>query len=273
MAQRPYDQNIARHYAQVAQDSGLSSAATMADDTIRATETKAIVQFIASALESGGKDNRKHSLVDVGCGNAHTLGEVAAAFPALELTGIEHNAELRALAEQRLAGPGLARIQSGDIRDAGFQGDGTFDLLLCQRVIINLLDADDQKAALRNIIRAVKPGGALLFIEAFKSGLAQVNSARDEFGLAAIPPAIHNLYLDDDFFDEPELTPFAAAGWTFAANHLSTHYFVTRVLNPLLLGDRPFKRNSAFAQFFTAALPPAVGNFDQLRILAFRRRS
>ena len=30
MAQRPYDQNIAQHYAQVAQDSGLSSLATMA---------------------------------------------------------------------------------------------------------------------------------------------------------------------------------------------------------------------------------------------------
>jgi ubiquinone/menaquinone biosynthesis C-methylase UbiE len=276
MAQRPYDRNIAQHYAQVAQDSGLSSVATMADETIRATETSAILEFIASALktrETLGESNRKYSLADVGCGNGYTLGEIAKAFPALELTGVEHNAELRALAKQRLADTGIAIIRSGDIRDPGFQGDQTFDLLICQRVIINLLDAEDQKSALRNIVRAVKPGGAMLFIEAFKTGLAEVNSARDEFGLTAIPPAIHNLYLDDDFFTDSELTQFSAEGWTFAANHLSTHYFVTRVLNPLLLGDRPFKRNSAFARFFTAALPPAVGNFDQLRIQAFRRRA
>jgi ubiquinone/menaquinone biosynthesis C-methylase UbiE len=275
MAQRPYDKDIVQHYSQVARDSGLSSSATMADDAIRATETKAIIEFVTSAMKadtSRHKHGGKYALVDVGCGNGHTLGEIADAFPGVDLTGIEYNSELRALAEQRLASAGIAAVRAGDIRDLGFHGDREFDLLICQRVIINLLDVKDQKTALHNIIRAVRPGGALLFIEAFKSGLAQVNAARDEFGLAPIPPAIHNLYLDDDFFADGELLPFKAEGWTFAANHLSTHYFVTRVLNPLLLGDRPFRRNSPFGRFFSAALPPAIGDFDQLRILAFQRR-
>ena len=46
-----------------------------------------------------------------------------------------------------------------------------FDLIICQRVLINLLNKNDQKKALRNLIEIVKTGGTLLFIETFKSGI------------------------------------------------------------------------------------------------------
>jgi SAM-dependent methyltransferase len=188
--------------------------------------------------------------------------------------GVEKTDALRQIAGERVAAlknPNVS-VAPGDIRDAGFAQGRTFDIVLCQRVIINLLDANDQKAALRNIVAAVKPGGAVLFIEAFESGLHKLNIARAEFELPAIPTADHNLYLADDFFSIPELTPYESEGWRIPENALSTHYYVSRVLHPAILGARPFIRNSEFAKFLSAALPMGIGDYSQLRICAFRKR-
>jgi hypothetical protein len=133
------------------------------------------------------------------------------------------------------------------------------------------LSPEDQRLALLNAINAVESGGHLLFIEAFKSGLDRLNAARQEFELAAIPVAHHNLYSPDDFFDTPALKLYRSPNWLVSPNELSTHYFVTRVLHEVLSAGRPFKRNSEFVKFFSNALPPAIGNYSQLRILAFSR--
>jgi hypothetical protein len=133
------------------------------------------------------------------------------------------------------------------------------------------LNLEDQRLSLLNAINAVEPGGHLLFIEAFQSGLDRLNAARQEFDLAPIPIAHHNLYLPDDFFDTPALTPYNSRNWLVSPNELSTHYFVTRVLHEVLSAGRPFKRNSEFVNFFSNALPPAVGDYSQIRILAFSR--
>ncbi len=138
-------------------------------------------------------------------------------------------------------------------------------------MLINPLDGRDQARALAHLLRLVKDGGALLFIEAFQSGLDQLNEARGEFDLPAIPPAHHNLYLPDDFFERDALIPYRSEGWTVPANALSTHYYVSRVLYPLLLGERPLKRNAHFVKVLSRALPPDIGNYSQLRILAFRK--
>ena len=124
--------------------------------------------------------------------------------------------------------------------------------------------------ALRNLINVVHPGGTLLFIEAFSSALAKLNEARAEFELSPIPPAHHNLYLDDDFFEIDELKPLGN-NQLQPVNFLSTHYFVTRVLHPLHLGDRPLKRNSEFVRFFSQALKENVGDYSPLKLHMFEK--
>lgn len=266
-----YDEEVRAHYRSVAKSEGLASTSTMADITIRDTETRAILEFVSGVVGSAGPSDVK--VADVGCGNGYSLGQLAGRFPDVAFTGIEYSDELRELAERRVSEETLPNvsIRPGDIRDPGFAGEAAFDALICQRVLINLLAPEDQKAAVDNLIKTVKPGGALLFIEAFQTGLDRLNEARAEWDLAAIPPAHHNLYLADGFFERSDLVPYASSEWKIPVNELSTHYFVSRVIYPMLLGDRPLKRNAEFMLFLTHALKPATGDYAPVQFHAFRR--
>lgn len=265
---REYDEAIAAHYRVVAEREGLSPLSTMADETIRTRETEAMLAAVAEAQRSSGPGL---AIVDVGCGNGYTLERVTEAHPDAHCTGIEYSPELRALSQQRFAGNARVAITAGDIRDPALTGGRQFDLLICQRVLINLLDAGDQRNALSNLVAAVRPGGFLAFLEAFAAPLARLNEARREFALGDIPAPHHNLYLADDFFARDDLIRHHAAELP-PENFLSTHYFVSRVIHGVLLGDKPFKHNSLLVQFFSQALPPAIGDYAPVRFLMFRKR-
>ena len=259
-----YDATIREHYASVAESAGLSATSTMADQLIRQRETEAILSFVR--LATGGRGR----VADFGCGNGYTLERLHQDFNDLQLFGYEYTPELRELAAQRLQG--IAPVAPGDVREAGFWGDESFDAVIVQRVIINLLNLDDQKRALDNIIKAVKPGGHVFFIECFDHTFAELNEAREEFDLPPIGPAHHNLYLPEGFYDRPDLVPFEHPDWEFVPNYLSTHYFVSRAFEPGLTKWRPFKRNSQVQRFFSMALPPSIGNMAPLMFHAFERR-
>ena len=269
--QRDYDQAVNDHYTRVAEEEADSPLATMADETVRGHETDTIALFVEEAAtrlkQRGGGQLR---VLDVGCGNGYTMGVLHEKFPDVSLIGVEKNDALREIAAGRFD-KGVVNVLSGDIRVDAFFGAEPFDLVICQRVIINLLDPKDQSTALVNITRAAKPDGLLLFVEAFQSGLDNLNRARAEFDLGAIPPAHHNLYLNDDFFKIDELSPYVSDSWDVPENLMSTHYFVSRVFHPVVLGNRAFDRNSEFVKFFTKALPTGVGDYSQIKLLPFVR--
>jgi len=270
---KDYDQKIAEHYREVAEAEGLSSTSTMADEITRGLETAAIKAFVAESLRRlQAKHGRPATIIDVGCGNGYTLEVLAAAFPGNTFVGVEKSDNLRELAKTRFEQRKDVVILEGDIRDAGFAREHRADILLCQRVLINLLDIEDQRLALNNIIEIVAEG-ALLFIECFDSALAKLNEARGEFDLPSIGPAHHNLYLQDDFFDIPQLQPFERVADIPPANFLSTHYYVTRVLHPYMTENKPFKRNSEFVQFFSHALKQHVGDYSPLKLCVFEKRT
>ena len=161
-------------------------------------------------------------------------------------------------------------VEHGDIRVQDSLPSGV-DILVSQRVLINLLDSGDQKAAVDNLVRCVNKGGYLIVIEAFSSGLNYLNQCRDELGLPKIPPAHHNLYLSDDFFSQfPELSEVRTE---YGPDMLSTHYFITRVLHDVAIAATKsrFVRNSLFVKFFDEALPLGIGQFSPLKCLVFKR--
>jgi SAM-dependent methyltransferase len=279
--QAAYDDTIKEHYDRVARTDKDAATSTMADLYIRETETTFIRDQIheytqrqtARHLEDGGyatgpgKDGR-FSILDVGCGNGYTLEEMSRAFPDFSFRGIEFNASMREIAATRFAETGV-EISEGDVRLPSSLPRERCDILICQRVIINILDPADQRNALANLIELVRPGGLLIFIELFQSGLRNLNGARAEFGLPELPPSHHNLYLQDDFFADRSLAELRSTNPSF----LSTHYFVARVLHPAFLGSNQggFVRNSHFVSFFSRAFPPAIGEYCPLRLLAFTK--
>ena len=261
---KAYDIDIKEHYDKVALSHKESPSSTMEDLIIRRKETDFIINIINEYSKT--QNVEPISILEVGCGNGYTLSMLASQFSHFTYEGIEFNDSLRSLANERLNQHNI-KVNKGDIRDLSTLSTKKFDILVCQRVIINLLDSADQKQALQNLITLVKKGGLLVFIESFNSGLNNLNDAREEFALKRIPPAHHNLYLEDDFFVHPNLKPFAL----FKANLLSTHYFVSRVLHELALitNSSPFTRNSHFVSFLSEALPESVGNYSPLQFLSF----
>ncbi len=274
-----YDTVIAQHYRKIAQEHALSPSSTMVDEYVRTKETEAIVAFVKASLARRQRLGltQPARIVDVGCGNGYTLQVLSRQFPDQNFVGVEKTPELRDLAASRFPNNPHVTIQPGDVRVPGTLAAGSVDILLCQRVLINLLDAGDQATALNNLIELVapplsgKPGGSMLFIEAFDTPLATLNVARGEFDLPPLPPAHHNLYLHDAFFQNTMLKTFGAAAELPPPNFLSTHYFVARVLHATLLGERPFKRNSEFVRFFTAGLQPYIGDYSPVKLAAFER--
>jgi SAM-dependent methyltransferase len=276
---RKYDTTIKKHYQKVAEDCGSSATSTMADELTRQYETEAILQFVSASLKMLQKESlkRKATIMDIGCGNGYTLEKIIERYPEQHYVGIEHSDDLRTLASSRFEGNDNVNILEGDIRDPHFAEADSVDILLCQRVLINLLDLEDQRSALNNIIEVVssprtsQSGGTLLFIEAFSSYLANLNKARAELDLPPIPPAHHNLYLPDNFFDTPRLRPFVTDDFLIPPNFLSTHYFVTRVFYPLFIQNKPLKRNTEFVRFFSAALKENIGDYSPLRLYIYKK--
>jgi len=262
---REYDQIIRAHYDEVARSDGDSELSTMATPYVRKKETEFIERQIRKHLNNG--EHHEFQVMDVGCGNGYTLHEMAETFPSLTMKGIEANDSLRKIAIQRFEGS-LVTITKGDIRDSASLPSGV-DILICQRVLINLLDHADQQVALKNLIDTVRPGGILIFIECFLSSLINLNLARKESGLDPLPAAIHNLYLPDNFFDNGNIFRYDNTD----EHLLSTHYFVTRVLHEAHLKSRneEFVRNSHFVSFFTDALPESIGNYSPLRFLCYMK--
>ena len=262
-----YDTTIREHYDRIAAKHGLSSASTMEDAHIRAAETAAIDGFVAFVA---ARFTRPLTIVDVGCGNGFTLAHLAAQNSRNRHIGIEQNARLLALAKEQTKAQPSVSIRKGDIRKSLPRLQA--DLVICQRVLINILEPKDQRAALANIAALAKPGGFLMFVEAFQQGLDNLNEARAELGLAPLPPAHHNRYLASGIFRSAGLREFHDAG-LMPRNHLSTHFYVSRLMHEVARGiaNTPFRHNSHFVGFWTAALPPGIGDYAQVQFRYFRK--
>ena len=276
---KEYDERIDQHYKDVAKEHGLSSNSTMVDEITRALETDAIIQFVGESLRIQQREgsSERAIIMDAGCGNGYTLEVLSHKYPGHNYVGIEKSDELRSLVSSRFEGNNNVKILEGDIRERDFAKGIRADILICQRVLINLLEIEDQKHALNNIVNTVnspsvwRSGGTLLFSESFIGPLKRLNDARSEFDLPPIPPADHNLYLPDDFFEMPQLKPLKTDGLLTPPNFLSTHYYVTRVLHPIFTKNKPVKRNSEFTRFFSHALKQNAGDYSPLKLFMYKK--
>jgi 2-polyprenyl-3-methyl-5-hydroxy-6-metoxy-1,4-benzoquinol methylase len=66
--------------------------------------------------------------------------------------------------------------------------EGPYDAVICVRVLINLADLEQQKQALANITRLVRPDGICILAEGFTDGFDSLNALRTSLGLPALTP-------------------------------------------------------------------------------------
>lgn len=246
------------HYRNEAKEHGLALSSTMSDLTTRRLEIINILPY----LKKGDK------CLEVGCGNGSGSIEISKA-KKIDLTCIDFSHDLITLAQkQPVKGiKGKINFQEQDILKLNIKNK--FDCVFTERCIINLLNWKDQKEALKNMVGALKKGGRLILLEAFKDGLDTLNKAREEIGLIANPPAYHNLLLEKVSLNEY----LVGQGMKFVEenNFLSSYYFGSRILYPALArsAKKEIVYNSAFASFFASLTP--YGNYAHIKILSFKK--
>ena len=270
-----YRDVVAKHYKEQAFKEGHESTSTMPDFRVRELENKAIDLF----LENFSKGN---SILEIGCGNGLNLSRIAKqGYKNLE--GMDFCREFVELANQ--INPNSKIIQA-DCADLPYE-DNTFDLIISQRVIINLLNRDDQKKAIEETLRVLKPKGNILFIEGFEEPNILINKLRSEFGLKAIPQPFHNMW-----FVEEEFISICNQYCEIINNHnindiqlkLNYHYFVSRFFHDLLRDLKVDKneelqkklpiRNSVFVECLNSLSNPLMKmNISPIKVYWFNKLS
>lgn len=253
-----YRRLVQGHYRREAKSEGEALTSTMRDQVTRRLEIDRLLHYLPDEA----------ACLEVGCGNGAATLEIAGQR-RLSITAIDASPALIALAKKRSRQgvPGAVTFTHADVLT--FAPAARFDVVYTERCIINLMHSADQKRALQAMARLLKPGGRMLLLEAFEEGNTLLNQARADIGLEPIPPAYHNLHLQQK----------RVVAWMRAAklrlvvddNFLSSYYFGSRVLYPALarLGRRDCYYNNAFSAWF--ALLPPLGNYSHIKLLVFEK--
>lgn len=259
------DQFILDYYKKQAELSGDSWSSTMQDETIRNKEIEVISTAIGNLLIKRSK------ILDLGCGNGYSVGQISERYLGMhDFFAVDFCDDLLNIAKSRKLSN--VELSKGDARKLSF-GDDLFDLVYTERCLINILSEEGQNSALSEIARILRPGGYYVMIECFLDGHENYNKARREVGLEEIPLPPPNRFFSKEVMYIMAKNRMSAIilpkSMELDANFLSTHYFVARVLHPLLYTG-PTIRNSELVKFLSATLP-VYGNYSPIQVFIFQK--
>ena len=234
---------------------GSGQYATSPDFNLREVE----IDYLARWM----KDSQR--VLDVGCGTGYTVLRHAGMFDSSFL-GIDFVPEMVDEA-RRLAGAFQVKknveFHVGDVTRLDAP-DGSFDVVVSERCLLNLPTKDDQWRAIREIARVLKPGGRYLMLEGTLQGLRRLNEVRSRFALDPVPEADPSYNWFSNKFDEDEMLPVALASFK---THVHTqrfgmYYLISRVIHPLLIAPASPKYDApinAIAQQVCSQYPDFEG--------------
>ena len=262
-----YEDKILEHYRKEAASKGLSKESTMHDEYIREHESRFILKEIDREYE---KKEKPLKILEIGCGNGYLLSLLAERYSGCQFWGLEFTRELFELAKSRALKD--TTIIEGDCSVRHFD-EQSFDIVISERVLINILDNNDKIESLRQIYSALKVKGKYIMVESFNEPLSNLNKARKELAMEEIKPAYHNEYLDEGIIDLLKNSGFKEIEPALPANFLSTHYFLTRILHESVRPKQGQIKNTEFVKFFDEALLPAIGNYSPVLFRVFEKKS
>jgi len=233
------------------------------DGVLKSLEMTEIQKYIKSGMR----------ILEIGCGNGVTAMEVIKNFN-VDVLAVDFAEQMIADAENNynkvkdsMAGKAQFKVMRVEELDSI---KDQFDMIYCERVLINLATWNEQKDVLIKIAALLKENGIFCMCENSIEGLAGINEFREKVGLDAITPPWHNRY-----FQEAELDSFAEEKYltlTEKNNFTSTYYFLSRVVNATLAkrtGEEPSYDSPVNQLAFS--LPP-IGNFGQTKLWIWTKK-
>ena len=178
--------------------------------------------YIASKLQPNWK------VLDIGCGTGVTTQVYAQ--KSLSVLGVDFSPAMVARAKRECQLDNV-KFMEGDAHDIAFIANRTFDCVIMQRCLINLLTRRDQQEAVLEVLRVLKPGGLFIDSEVTIQGHEAVNQMRGVFGLSPLKVHWHNKYLD-----EGDFLHFLEEGFEQVSTHrFGMYHLISKVIHPLLV--------------------------------------
>jgi len=256
------DHILLEHYKSVAKIFGHAPTSTMKDQKVRAAE----LDFFCSELDPLFVKNKKLQILDIGCGNGYLLSVLAKRYPEAKLYGIDLTPEFYELAKGRRLKN--TNIEIADCREIHFFNK-KIDIIITERVIINILSMAERAQAFKNIASLLPEGGLYLMSESFELPLRNLNKAREENQLPIIEVHKKNHYLLEEelqILKDSGLQEFPSL---IGKNYLSTWFFSSRILHHLLKPQNLKKEGHSIMDFFSEGIGPGVGNYSPILFRKF----
>lgn len=153
-----------------------------------------------------GRDQRAVQLLDVACGTGRFLREVRRAYPAMVLTGLDLSRPYLDEAERHLDDLRAVRWLEANAEAIPLP-DGTQDVVTTI-YLFHELPPDVRRIVILEMVRVLKPGGLLVFIDSLQRG--DRSGGWDGF-LEGFPERFHEPYFHHYTIDDLE-GAFARAG-------------------------------------------------------------
>ncbi len=220
--------------------------------------------------------NDGDTVFDIGCANGYSTIHFACQ-KNINISGIDLIPEMidtAKLRKQKFSDKisGNVEFDVGDILKLDNHNQ-QYDKVIVTRVVINLNNWENQKRALQNCAKLVKPGGLLLLSEATIQGWQKLNKLRGEWELEDIPMPSFNSYLDEEKVIE-------TVGMTLKLveikNFASSYYVGTRVIKPLLnamIGNKINVSDPDMEWNRWCSLLPECGDYGTQKLFVFKNDS
>lgn len=212
---------------------------------------------------------KEMEVLETGCGNGFSTARFRDL--ARHVDAFDYSEEMIKRARSRVGERNNRFIHDDVLAPKVIQG--TYDAVICIRVLINLRSLDEQERALSNLIRCTKINGLLILVEGFKDGFQSLDKLRSMVDLPVLEPARINFYSwESDIL--PRLEGVFSIEERF---HLGAYDYLTRVLYPLVVGAGNAKHNTVFsekcASLARAFNPDAFASFSRIRGFVCRRQA
>jgi len=232
--------SIREFWDQRARQFGADARATLRETHLRDLE----VRIMLSRL----RRLKPARVLDAGCGNGWSTRQYALAMPRTQFVGADFSSAMIEHAARH--SPPNCLFVVADVMDASTLPPGPFDVVMTQRCIQNVPGWENQKKAIRNLLKLRAPHGVAMLMECSRDGVEQLNRLRVFLGMSPIEgiEPWHNTFLRDARMIEE----FGARIDYFS----STYMFLAKVVH---------KRLSAIARHL-----PSLGRFGYDRLYLIR---
>lgn len=201
---------------------GADPLATIKDHQFRLLE----MDFIRDLL------NQDDVVIDIGCANGYQTFYYAEKVK--KIIGIDYAEKLIEAANKAKEKGQFSKKVDFKVGDVLIKDDSlvnSADIVICERLLINLPTYEDQKTAILNILTYLKPKGKLILSEVTQKGHDKLNELRKQVGLDKIKVHWHNLYIDEDNF-----IPFLSNYFNIISiERFGMYNFISKVIHPLLI--------------------------------------